>query len=37
VRAVAADLRASLEIERIDRQVQRYVAALEDGLPFLIV
>lgn len=37
VRAATADLRASLEIDRIDRQVQRYVAVLEDGVPFLIV
>jgi CRISPR-associated endonuclease Cas1 len=37
VREVTTRLRASIDRERIDRQVQRYVAALEDELPFLIV
>ncbi len=37
VREATARLRASIDCERIDRQVQRYVAALEDELPFLIV
>lgn len=37
VRDATGRLRASIDRERIDRQVQRYVAALEDELPFLIV
>lgn len=37
VREATARLRTSIDRVRIDRQVQRYVAALEDELPFLIV
>ena len=37
VREATGRLRASIDRERIDRQVQRYVAALEDETPFLIV
>lgn len=37
VREVTARLRASIDRERIDRQVQRYVLALEQELPFAIV
>ncbi|MEN6341811.1 MAG: CRISPR-associated endonuclease Cas1 [Methanospirillum sp.] len=37
VRETTARLRASIDSQRIDRQVQRYVAALESELPFLIV
>ncbi len=37
VRETTARLRASIDRERIDRQVQRYVMALEQELPFAIV
>ncbi len=37
VREATGRLRASIDRERIDRQVQRYVAALEDELPFFVV
>jgi CRISPR-associated endonuclease Cas1 len=37
VREVTARLRASIDRRRVDRQVQRYVATLEDGISFLIV
>jgi CRISP-associated protein Cas1 len=37
VREVTARLRASIDRERIDRQVLRYVRALEQELPFAIV
>ncbi len=37
VREATARLRASIDRERIDRQVQRYVWALEQELPFAIV
>ena len=37
VRETTARLRASIDRERIDRQVQRYVWALEQELPFAIV
>ncbi len=37
VREATGRLRASIDRKRIDRQVQRYVVALEDEIPFLIV
>lgn len=37
VRETTARLHVSIDHERIDRQVQRYVAALENNLPFIVV
>ena len=37
VREATARLHASIDRERIDRQVQRYVRAVEQELPFAVV